>query len=336
MANTILVYRGAFANIPALSVGELGLCTDTYDVYVGTGAGNKRVGPSEENFTTTLKNTLDTIAGTNYDTNFANVKTALGAADTAVAFNSQQITGVAAPSVSTDVANKGYVDAYLLGMSGKKSVRVATTEPGTLATSFANGETVDGKVLATDDRILLKDQEDGSENGIRIVQASGAPTRATDFDEDADVVNGAYCFVDEGTVNGDTGWLLTNDGTVVIGTTELVFSKFSNPVTIANIEDLSNVTITGPTTNDLIQWNGSAWVDKSLSEAGIQAALTFGIADTNAVKIDFASMAAGDYARMTAYGIEGRDASEVKTDLSLNAVENTAISTATIDGGTWT
>ena len=76
-----------------------------------------------------------------------------------------------------------------------------------------------------------------------------------------------------------------------------------------------------------------------------QATLTFGIANTNAVKVDDADAADDDYAKFTASGIEGRSAAEVKTDLSLNNVENTAISTfagstnittlGTIATGTW-
>ena len=69
---------------------------------------------------------------------------------------------------------KNYVDAQLQGLDVKNSVRVATTANGTLATAFANGQTVDGITLATNDRILLKDQSTGSENGIYTVNASGA------------------------------------------------------------------------------------------------------------------------------------------------------------------
>jgi hypothetical protein len=58
-----------------------------------------------------------------------------------------------------------------------------------------------------------------------------------------------------------------------------------------------------------------------------QATLTFGIANTNAVKIDSASVADNDYTKFTANGLEGRSFSEVKSDLSLNNVENTALST---------
>jgi|6_EtaG_2_1085325.scaffolds.fasta_scaffold07186_3 hypothetical protein len=59
-----------------------------------------------------------------------------------------------------------------------------------------------------------------------------------------------------------------------------------------------------------------------------QATLTFGIADTNALQVDQTTTAADDdYAKFTATGIEGRSYSEVKTDLSLGNVEDTALST---------
>ena len=70
-----------------------------------------------------------------------------------------------------------------------------------------------------------------------------------------------------------------------------------------------------------------------------------GIADDKIVQIDSASVADDDYAKFTVNGLEGRNASETKTDLSLNNVENTALSTwagstnvttlGTIATGTW-
>ena len=73
-----------------------------------------------------------------------------------------------------------------------------------------NGDTLDGVTLATGDRILLKDQSTGSENGIYTVNSSGAPTRATDFDADSEVTSGAFTFVTEGTTNGDD-WFCSNN-----------------------------------------------------------------------------------------------------------------------------
>ena len=66
---------------------------------------------------------------------------------------------------------------------------------------------------------------------------------------------------------------------------------------------------------------------KFFADSTQSTAITFGIANTNAVKIDHASVADNDYAKFTANGVEGRSFAEVKTDLSLNNVENTAIST---------
>ena len=111
-------------------------------------------------------------------------------------------------------------------MDIKESVRVATTANGTLATAFANGQTVGGVSVATGDRILLKDQSTATENGVYTVNASGAPTRATDFDSSTDVTAGAFVFVEEGT-NADQGFVLTNNGTITIGSTSLSFTQFS-------------------------------------------------------------------------------------------------------------
>ena len=141
--------------------------------------------------------------------------------------SSARITSLATPTQTTDALLKAYVDAQLQGLDVKNSVRVATTANGTLSTAFANGQTVDGISLATGDRILLKDQSTGSENGIYTVNASGAPTRATDFDENSEVTGGTFFFVEEGTVNADNGFVMTNDGTVTVGTTALTFTQFS-------------------------------------------------------------------------------------------------------------
>ena len=73
----------------------------------------------------------------------------------------------------------------------------------------------------------MKNQSTGSENGIYTVNASGAPTRATDFDENSEVTGGAFFFVEEGTVNADNGFALTNDGSITVGTTALTFTQFS-------------------------------------------------------------------------------------------------------------
>lgn len=142
-----------------------------------------------------------------------------------VDLSNQRAVNVADPSGATDGANKQYVDNRVNGLSWKPAVRAATTANGTLATAYANGSTIDGVTLATGDRILLKNQTSGAENGIYTVNASGAPTRAVDADGTGEITPNTTVYVSEGTVNADTAWTVTNNGTITIGTTALTFAQ---------------------------------------------------------------------------------------------------------------
>lgn len=145
----------------------------------------------------------------------------------ALDMGSNLINNVTTPSASTDAATKGYVDTEVDGISWKQPVRAASTANGTLATDFENGDTLDGVTLVTGNRILLKNQSTGSENGIYIVAASGAPARASDFDTGASVA-GAAVIVNEGSTNADSFFFCSsNSGSDVVGTDALTFSELS-------------------------------------------------------------------------------------------------------------
>jgi hypothetical protein len=167
--------------------------------------------------------TLTASKISNFDTQVRTSRLDQMAAPTgSVSLNSQKITNLGTPTADTDAANKAYVDAARQGLDVKDSVRVATTGNITLT----GVQTIDGITLVAGNRVLVKDQTVGSANGIYVV-ASGAWTRAVDFNTNDKVTSGAFTFVEEGTANADSGWVLSTPNPITLGTTVLSFAQFS-------------------------------------------------------------------------------------------------------------
>jgi hypothetical protein len=171
---------------------------------------------------------------------------AVGAPTGNVSMATYKITGLGTPTDATDAATKSYVDSAAQGIDWKASVRAATTANVTLASDLENGDTLDGVTLATGDRILVKNQSTGSENGIYVVASSGAPTRSTDCDIAAELTSNFAVFVEEGTANADQGYVLTNDGAITVGSTALTFTQFTG---LGQITAGDGLTKTGNTIN---------------------------------------------------------------------------------------
>lgn len=164
----------------------------------------------------------------------------------ALNMNNQLINNVADPLGAGDAVNKSYVDALVSGLSPKNSAKVATDVPlpsniynngssgvgATLTASAPGALTVDGVAVLLGDRVVVKNEVAPAHNGIYICTVEGAIgvayvlTRTSDADTSAEL-DGAFIFVESGTVNAATGWLIANSSLIIIGTTTINFTQFS-------------------------------------------------------------------------------------------------------------
>ena len=185
----------------------------------------------------------------------ATARTSLGLASMAiqaasgVAITGGTITGLGSPSAGSDAATKTYVDNLVTGLKTRIICRSATTANISLTTDLQNGDTLDGVTLATDDKVLVKNQTTTSQNGIYVVVASGAASRDPDFDTVAELA-GQLTIIKEGTTNADTMWLCTTDSGT-IGVASITFTQIipsaGGTVTSVAVADAgaSEFTITG-------------------------------------------------------------------------------------------
>jgi hypothetical protein len=273
MSNTIRIKRrnssGAAGAPASLQQAELAFNEADGNLMIGIGTGG--AGGSAT--------TIATIGGTDWASktyvtsqSYITSSTALGyrldqfaAPTSSVSLNSQKITNLATPTADTDAVTKAYADALRSGLDVKQSVRAATTANITLSGT----QTIDGVAVIAGDRVLVKNQSTGSQNGIYAV-AAGSWSRATDADVDSEINAGMFCFVEEGTVNADTGWVLSTNAPTTVGTTSLTFAQFSGA--------------------------GSFSVDSTLTKAGNTIGLTSGIATAGT----YTSVTVDTYGRVTA------------------------------------
>jgi hypothetical protein len=157
------------------------------------------------------------------------------------------------PTNASDVATKQFVENTAAGLDVKDSVKAATTASITLSGT----QTIDGISILADDRVLVKNQG-SSANGIYLCKAS-TWQRTTDLAVGADAA-GSFCFVEQGTTNGDKQFVCTsNKGSAVVGTDAITFGLYGTSATINAGTGLTNNagTFNVNVDNTDIQINGS-------------------------------------------------------------------------------
>lgn len=148
--------------------------------------------------------------------------TDLGAPTSNMSMAGYAITNLAAPVNDTDAVNKVYADNLRQGLNVKAAVRVIALNDIVLSGT----QTIDGITLVTGNRVLVAGQTLAKNNGI-YVASTGAWSRATDAGTSTTVTTGLFTFVEEGVDNADSGWVLTTNGPITLGSTGLNFTQFS-------------------------------------------------------------------------------------------------------------
>jgi hypothetical protein len=233
---------------------------------------------------------------------------------------------VATPTDAAHIATKGYVDAARQGLDVKASVRAATTGAINLSTDLQNGDVLDGVTLVTGDRVLVKNQGSASENGIYVVVASGAASRSSDANGTADtgeLTSGTFTFVEEGTVNFDSGFVVSTNGTITVGTTGIVWTQFSGAGSFEAGDGLSK---SGTTVNVNVTANRTAItadaIDIASTYVGQSSITTLGTITTGVWNGTDVAVADG--------GSGASNASDARTNLGFTTTSGQTTSTAVL------
>jgi hypothetical protein len=234
---------------------------------------------------------------------------------------------VATPTDPAHAATKGYVDAARQGLDVKQSVRAATTAAVNLTSELEAGDTIDTTVtLVAGDRVLVKNQGTASQNGIYVVQATGAAVRAVDANGTADtgtVSGGTFTFVEEGTLNADSGWVVSSNGAITVGTDAMNWVQFSGAGAVVAGDGLTKdgATINAVGTTDRISVSANA-IDIASTYAGQNTITTLGTITTGVWN--------GTDVAVTDGGTGASTAADARTNLASTSTSGQTTSTAVL------
>ena len=240
--STVIGVAGTFSGAVSGTTG-----TFTGDISsTGSTAGNVQLGVTADNEIDTSSGslTIDSAGGTvTIDDNLT-----ISASKT-IDMGANKVTNIADPTGAQDAASKAYVDAVKTGLDVKDSCDIATTADisswtyangtagvGATLTAAGNGVVaLDGVNLTLNMRVLVKNQDPSTENGIYYVSTAGAVgailvlTRALDANQPAELTGGSFTFVEQGTTQAENGYVFTHNGdpTFGVGNTALTVAQFS-------------------------------------------------------------------------------------------------------------
>lgn len=201
------------------------------------------------------------------------------------------ITGLPTPVVASDAAIKSYVDAFAAGLNILASSGLATSTALPNSPTYSNGTagvgatltagsnttlTVDGTVAVLNSVVLVKNQASAFQNGIYTVTTAGSGsatwvlTRATYFDQPAEMKAGSYTFITAGSTNANTAWVM-QAAVATVGTDPAIFNMFS---AVSGTLTIGSTPVAGATNGDVLFNNNGILGQIGVSGSGSVALVT--------------------------------------------------------------
>lgn len=233
-----------------------------------TGSSGSFTGSLSGDVTGTQSATVVATVGTSSAANIhtaelaANAATASNTPNTIVKRNGSGNAAVSDPVAGSDIATKSYVDNIVANDGiAKAAVTYATTTvlPTNVYNNGASGVgatltgvalaalSIDGNTVSTGQRVLIKNEGTAANNGIYTVTTVGSGiaayvlTRATDFDQSAEIMQGDSVFVISGATLASTTWVMSSATPLTVGTSAINWVQTAGPgsITIGSFNNTS-------------------------------------------------------------------------------------------------
>ena len=241
-------------------------------------------------------------------------------------------------NLAGDIIVAGEVDGASLDISGNADIdgtleADAITVNGTALNTVIAGVTVTNATNAVNStHVNVADNENANEENLITFIEDASATGNVGLESDGDfsynpstgTVSATIFKGNIDAVDGDFDGTLEADAITLNGTAITATATLDTGISNNNVPKFT----TGVADDDFLRVAGTVIEGRSaaevLSDIGGQASLTFGISNTNAVKVDSASVADDEYARFTANGLESRSTSEVLSDIGATSATDAA------------